>query len=163
MTFLRIWIHFVFITKDRQPLLRGDVLHQLIRHLRESTRQQKIYLDHIGGGEEHFHCLISLGKEQTIAQIARMVGDESAEWLNENQWTTYPVSWEDYYAVSVSESQLDDVRKYIRNQEKYHKHRTFGEEANEFARRYGWRIHYASGTKDKAAGSLDFSDLEERL
>ena len=42
-------------------------------------------------------------------------------------------------AVSVSESVLNKVRGYIKNQEEHHKHKTFQQEYDEFIIKYGFR------------------------
>ncbi|HTM64696.1 MAG TPA: transposase [Flavipsychrobacter sp.] len=48
--------------------------------------------------------------------------------------------WQDeYFAVSVSESILDRVREYIKNQEEHHRKKTFQEEYDEFLKRYGFQ------------------------
>lgn len=45
--------------------------------------------------------------------------------------------WQDeYFAVSVSESILERVRNYIKNQEQHHSKQTFEEEYNEFMTKY---------------------------
>ena len=159
MTFLKIWIHFIFSTKS-QLSLSQDARQQLVKFLRDMTREQKVYLDHLAVLGEHMHCLVSLGKEQTVSQVARTISDQSADWLNENGVASKNLSWDDYYAVSVSESQVEDVKRYIRNQEKYHQHKSFDEELREFFKRYGWRRPADKAKKDQVAGSLDFSDLE---
>ena len=45
--------------------------------------------------------------------------------------------WQDeYFAVSVSESAVNRVRDYLKNQEEHHKKRSFQEEYNELLRKY---------------------------
>lgn len=74
----------------------------------------------INGYEDHLHCLISIGKDQTISKIAHMIKGESAFWLNKSRMLNDFFSWQDdYFAVSVSESQLSKVINYIHNQEKH--------------------------------------------
>lgn len=160
MTYLKIWIHFVFATKNRQAPLSAEARQQLVRFMRDMTREQKIYLDHLAVLGEHMHCLLSLGKEQTISQVARIISDRSADWLNENRLAPENLTWDDYFAVSVSESQTEDVKRYIRTQEKYHQHKSFDEELQEFFKRYGWRKPSDKPKKDQVADPLDFSDLE---
>jgi len=46
----------------------------------------------------------------------------------------------------VSESGVNAVRTYIKNQEQHHKKKTFQEEYDEFMQKYGWS--YVSG-KDR--------------
>lgn len=73
--------------------------------------------------------LISLGRSQDIAKIMMLIKGESAHWLNEQRLFRGKFHWQDdYYAVSVSESQVDKVRRYISRQEEHHKAATFEKE-----------------------------------
>ena len=47
---------------------------------------------------------------------------------------------DDYFAASVSESQLPKVRDYIRNQDEHHQKLTFQEEYNKFLNSYGFQV-----------------------
>ena len=45
--------------------------------------------------------------------------------------------WADeYFAVSVSESQINKVRNYIKNQEEHHRNKTWDQEFDEFMSNY---------------------------
>ncbi|MEX2512456.1 MAG: transposase [Cyclobacteriaceae bacterium] len=58
-----------------------------------------------------------------------MIKGESSFWINKLKLTLEKFEWQDeFFAVSVSESMIDRVRDYIRNQEKHHKRKTFQEE-----------------------------------
>ena len=46
----------------------------------------------------------------------------------------------DYFAVSVSESILNRVKRYIDNQEQHHQKKTFQEEYDEFIAKYGFGV-----------------------
>ncbi|MGZ3873504.1 MAG: transposase, partial [Mucilaginibacter sp.] len=60
-------------------------------------------------------------------------------WINQNNLTSPKFSWQDdYFAVSVSESQVEAVVGYIKNQEEHHSKRSFNEEVSEFMTKYGW-------------------------
>lgn len=83
--------------------------------------------------------MISLGRDQSISKVVQLIKEESANWINKNKLVNGKFSWQDdYWAVSVSESHLMSVRKYIQNQEDHHKKITFGEEINIFMKKYGW-------------------------
>lgn len=68
MSFVKIWIHLVFATKDRQPLLTQNVRHQVHKHIMENCKDKGIFLQAIDGHIDHIHCLISLGKEIKTSQ-----------------------------------------------------------------------------------------------
>ena len=81
--------------------------------------------------------MVSLGASQTISQIAFLLKGESSHWVNENRLTLGKFEWQDeYIAVSVSESQIEKVRNYIKNQEKHHHRKSFKEEYDQFMSKY---------------------------
>ncbi len=139
MSFVKIWIHLVFSTKNRQPLILPSFKNQLYDHIRANCKQKGIYLKEVGGHVEHIHCLISLGKDQTISKITQLIKGESSFWIGRENLTKQAFSWQDdYFAVSVSESQVEAVTNYIRNQEKHHARKSFNDEVDEFMNAYGW-------------------------
>src|SRR5215510_1787484 len=122
MPFVKVWIHFVWSTKDREPMLTENVRPKVFQHIRDNAKEKGIYLDFINGHVDHVHCLISLGTGQEIEKIVQLIKGESSHWINKNKLCRGRFSWQDeYFAVSVSESVLDSVRQYIANQEEHHK------------------------------------------
>jgi len=85
--------------------------------------------------------LISLGRDQSIAQVVQLIKGESSFWINRNQVIHYKFSWQDdYFAVSVSQSHVGIVENYIKNQEEHHRNKSFSEEFDEFILRFGFRL-----------------------
>jgi putative transposase len=141
MSHVRIWVHLVFATKNRQPLLKKEFRCELYKHIAQNCLDKNIFLQSINGYTDHVHCLISLGKDQTIAKISQLIKGESSFWINQNNLTSEKFSWQDdYFAVSVSESQMEAVSNYIKNQKDHHSKKSFAEEADEFMKKYGWEI-----------------------
>lgn len=140
MSWVRVWIHLVFSTKNREPyLLTKEIREKVFQHIKEYAKEKNIWLDSINGYQEHIHCLISLNKEQSISQVAQLLKGESSYWINKNKLIKTKFIWQDdYWAVSVSEGHLKNVRNYILKQEEHHKSKTFIEEVEEFMRKYGW-------------------------
>jgi putative transposase len=131
----------VFSTKNRHPYLTQNIRYKLQNHIIENCKEKSIFLKAVNGYTEHLHCLISIGKEQTIAKIAQLIKGESAHWINKNKLTDEPFIWQDdYFAVSVSESNLEIVSNYIKNQEKHHSKKSFEEEVKEFADKYKFEL-----------------------
>jgi putative transposase len=140
MPFVKIWIHFVWSTKNRAPLLTEEIRQKVFRHIRENARTKNIHLDFINGYTDHVHCLISLGTDQTIEKTMQLIKGESSFWINKNNLCPVKFEWQDeYFAVSVSESILESVRKYIVNQEEHHKAKSFDAEFKEFMKRAGFQ------------------------
>lgn len=139
MSWVRVWIHIVFATKNREPFLNSfELRKKVFRHIKENSKAKGIYLDSVNGFEEHVHCLISLGREQSISKTAQLIKGESAFWINKNNLTNNYFVWQDdYWAASVSQDHLKKLRKYIFNQEEHHKSKLFMEEVEEFVDKYG--------------------------
>src|SRR5260221_5244977 len=136
MSFVKIWVHLVFATKNREPLLEQEFRYDIHKHIIENCAEKGIFLQSINGYTDHLHCLISLGKDQSIAKVSQLIKGESSFWINKNNLTSEKFSWQDdYFAVSVSESQVQAVINYIKNQEKHHSKKSFDEEVNEFMKR----------------------------
>jgi REP element-mobilizing transposase RayT len=141
MSFVRIWVHLVWGTKKREPLLEKPQRYEIFNHIKENAKEKDIHLDHINGYADHVHCLVSLNADQTIAKVAQLLKGESSFWVNNKTDKLLPVKldWcDDYYAVSVSESQVPAVRKYIQEQEEHHRKKTFAEECEEFMQKFGF-------------------------
>ena len=129
MSYVRIWVHVVFSTLNHEQYLTSDLRTKLIEHIRINCRNKEIFLDSIGGWSDHLHLLISLGREQNIAKLMMLIKGESANWLNKQSIIRGKFNWQDdYYAISVSESQVAKVRSYIEGQEEHHRAVPFAKE-----------------------------------
>lgn len=138
MSYTKAWIHYVWSTKNHTPLLTKEIRKVIFPHILENAREKDIWIDTVNGHKEHVHCLVSLGKKQTIAKVAQMIKGESAFWLNKQKLGANKFFWQDdYFAVSICESER--VRKYIINQEEHHKKKTYNDEVNEFMQKYGFK------------------------
>lgn len=142
MSFIKIYIHFVFSTKNRKPFLNTfDLRIKVWKHIKEYATEKGIFLDMINGYSDHCHCLISLGSDQNIEKIVQLLKGESSYWINKNKLTKEKFSWQDkYFAVSVSELVVDSVRNYIKNQEKHHQKKSFTDEYREFIEKYNFKM-----------------------
>jgi len=115
--------------------------YPLFEHIKQNTLDKKIYLDRVNGYHDHVHCIVSLGSNQTIDKIAQLIKGESSYWFNnKSSFNTSRLEWQDeYWVVSVGESQLDSVRAYIDNQVAHHRKKTFEQEYEELISNYGFQ------------------------
>jgi len=129
-----------FSTKNRTPFLHTKEIRTIvIKHIHENAKEKNIWLDCVNGHEEHAHCLISLGREQSIGKITQLIKGESSFWINDNNLLDRKFSWQDdYWAVGVSESHLKKVRRYIHSQEEHHQSVSFKKEIDDFMRKHNW-------------------------
>jgi putative transposase len=88
MPFIKLYIHFVWSTKNRIPYLDSLELRQKIwQHIKDNAIKKGIFIDFINGHEEHCHCLISLGTDQTIEKVMQLIKGESSFWINKEKLT----------------------------------------------------------------------------
>ena len=140
MPYIKIWIHLVWSTKNRQQMISSELKLKLYQHIRENANEKGIHIDFINGIEEHIHLLVSLKADQSVSKVAQLIKGESSHWVNENKLTRTKFEWqEEYVAVSVSESIVNRIREYIKNQEEHHRRMTFQEEYEMFMKKYGFK------------------------
>src|SRR5690554_413975 len=141
MPFIKVYIHFVWSTKNRYPFLDSKELRQKVwNHIRENGKKKGIFIDFVNGYTDHCHCLVSLCVDQTIQKVMQLIKGESSFWINKNELTRVKFEWQDeYYGVSVSESDIQNVREYIKNQEQHHSKKPFKDEYDEFITKYGFQ------------------------
>jgi putative transposase len=137
MPYIRIWIHIIWTTKNRERIITKQIKSKLLNHIRENAKTKNIFIDFINCGPEHIHATISLGSDQTISKVMQLIKGESSNWINKNKLVQGRFEWQDeYIAVSVSESMINKVRDYIKNQEEHHRRKSFAEEYDEFIAKY---------------------------
>jgi putative transposase len=139
MSYIKIWIHAVWGTKNRLPLLRGPILSQVCKHISNNAKEKGIYIDTINGYDEHVHVLMLLKHDFSISKQIQLLKGESSLWINKNNITKLNFEWADkYFAASVSDDKIDKVRAYILNQQEHHKRYTFADEYKLFLKGIGY-------------------------
>jgi putative transposase len=137
MPFVKVMIHAVWGTKNRESFLTDKIRPLVIEHIKVNAHLKKIFIDTINGHTEHLHCLFGLNADMSLSKAMQLIKGVSAFWANKNNLIKSKFEWADeYFAASVSESALDRVRAYIRNQEEHHKKITFTQEYQEFLDKY---------------------------
>jgi putative transposase len=129
MSHTRIWVHTVWSTKNREPMLTRQIQSEAFPHIIAKSRDMHVAIDTINGVEDHVHALVKLNPEQSIAWVMQLIKGEASHWINQYCQTSCRFQWqEEYYAVSVSESAVNRVRRYIRRQEEHHREESSREE-----------------------------------
>jgi putative transposase len=122
-TYVGNFIHCIFSTKERRPLLPADRTVDLYAYLGGIARSEGFTLIAAGGTANHLHLLFDLPATDSLSTAVQKLKGSSSRWLGRT------FAWQEGYgAFSVSPSQLSAVKKYIRNQEQHHRKRTFEEE-----------------------------------
>lgn len=141
MSFVKIWIHAVWATKSRKPLLIKASRKEIFNHIHENALTKGILIEVVNGHLEHVHGLFRLKNDQSISKVMQLIKGESSYWVNKEKLLKQKLQWqEEYFAVSVSESQVVNVRNYILHQEEYHREKTYIEEYDKFIRKYKFQV-----------------------
>lgn len=117
----RIWLHIVFTTKGRQPLISAELESKLYEVIKQEASSMDCHLDKINGMPDHIHLLIQLHPSKSLADFIKQIKGASSYQVNQNDWISDKFGWQKGYgAFSVSKSQLSNVRRYIDNQKIHH-------------------------------------------
>jgi REP element-mobilizing transposase RayT len=139
MSYVKIWLHCVWSTKNRDQIIPHSFRPEVLKHFRENAEEKNIALDYINAHENHVHALINLGKQQNLATIMQYLKGESSFWINSKKILSSQFSWQDdYFAVSVGHSQVERIRNYIKNQDEHHQKMSWEEEVDLFMKKYGF-------------------------
>lgn len=140
MSFTRAWVHAVWGTKNREPVLHEKQRTLLFDHIKEYARSKEIFILCINRHVDHVHCLFALNAEIPLAKTMQLLKGESAYWANKQNLIKPKLSWAaEYFAASVSESVLKNVKAYINNQEEHHRKVTFLQEYETFLEKTGMK------------------------
>ena len=133
----RVYLHTVFSTKNREPILADDWRDELFHVLGGAANNLGCQSLLVGGVADHVHMLISLGRTITIADAIGKIKSTSSLWINQTRGLPSPFHWQaGYGAFSVSQSNVEAVREYIRRQPEHHARQEFKDEFREWLQRY---------------------------
>lgn len=137
-SFNKIWIHAIWSTKERSPLINLSVEQKVYQFISEELREQGCPDRIINGMPDHIHCLFLLNPKKSIAEIIKQIKGSSSHFINQNDLIAAKFAWQTGYAAySVSESVVNKVFQYIHNQKAHHAKKTFQQEYDEFIKLYG--------------------------
>ena len=128
-TFTQLYVHCVFAVKYRAGMLHTEWDERLRLYISATVQNNGHKMLAINNVPDHLHLLVGLNPNQSISEMMRLVKCDSAEWINKEKLTQQKFHWQEGYgAFSNSRSQVDNVVKYIINQQENHKKVTFLDE-----------------------------------
>jgi REP element-mobilizing transposase RayT len=138
----QIYVHLIFSTKERQPLLWDGAFRQRTHaYLAGVCKHQDSPAVVIGGVADHVHILSRLGRTIDVATLVRELKRDSSKWIKETDPKLRAFHWQaGYGAFSVSPSHVDALVRYIKDQPEHHRVVTFQEEFRRICKKYGLEI-----------------------
>jgi putative transposase len=130
-------LHLVYSTKQRQPWIPKEHRAGLFAYQAGILEDWDSPVLVIGGVEDHVHTLLALSKNHAMKKIVEEVKEGSSKWMKIDGPKNTNFHWQaGYAAFSVSQSNLDEVKRYIEKQEEHHRKMTFQDELRALLRRH---------------------------
>jgi len=140
----KILVHMTFSTKDRVRAIAYPELRQVLNEYTGGIfRNLKCPAIIVESVIDHMHILYLQARTVATSEVAETVKKETSRWLKEQKPDVkdpflLKFAWQKgYTAFSVSESNLEAVKKYIEGQEEHHRRVTFQEEYRQFLKKHG--------------------------
>jgi REP element-mobilizing transposase RayT len=131
-------VHALFSTKDREPWLEAEVKDEIFRYLGGTVNQLGGQSLLVNGVPDHVHMLFVQPATLSIADLMEKVKANSSGWIKKRWRDRSYFGWQTgYTAFSVSKSQVEQVKRYIQNQEEHHRKVSFREEVLAFLKKNG--------------------------
>jgi putative transposase len=106
----RVWLHLVWATLERRPLLTKSAAVKLSAHLYDYAKEKGIYLKINFVNADHVHALVDLPTNLCVEDVMQLFKGGSSHWINENNLVPGKFGWGRGYGVfSVSESGVAEV------------------------------------------------------
>ncbi len=136
-TFSQIYIHVVFAVKGRQNLLQKPWRDEVFKYMAGIIKGKNQKPIIVNGVSDHVHLLIGMKPSICLSDLVRDIKNNTTNFIKEKKFQTGEFAWQEGYgAFSYSHSQVDDVYRYILNQEVHHQKRTFKEEYLDFLEKF---------------------------
>src|SRR5436305_5583592 len=112
---VQIYVHLVFSTKDRRPLLQDRAFRERTHaYLAGICKNQDSPSLRVGGVEDHIHILCRLSKTLDVAALIREIKRDSSKWIKDENPQLSEFHWQNGYgAFSVSPSHVEPLKHYI--------------------------------------------------
>ena len=140
-SYTQIYIQYIFTVKGIENFLPSQHNEELQKYIRGIVEKRKSILVAINNTPDHVHILISLNPNCSISKLIQEIKSISTKFINDNKWIKGKFQWQKGYgAFSYSKSHIENVKKYIEEQQRHHQSRTFREEFIDFLEKF--RIEY---------------------
>lgn len=131
------YIHLIFSTKYREAQMKKEDFPDIYAYISGILTNLDCPLITIGGTSNHLHILCVLNKNIALSKMVEEIKKSTSRWIKGKGSFYRQFAWQDGYgAFSVSQSKVETVSQYIRNQETHHATRTFEEELRIFLNEY---------------------------
>jgi REP element-mobilizing transposase RayT len=140
-TYTQLYFHVVFAVKHRNNLISIEWKDELYIYISGiiANKDQKLMI--VNGMPNHIHLLIGTKPNCNLSDLVRDIKSNSSKWINDKGFVSGKFEWQTGFgAFTVSQSGIDNVIEYIKNQEKHHSKKSFRDEYIEILN--GYKIEF---------------------
>jgi putative transposase len=115
------YLHFIWGTWDRLPLITPDNEQQVYRSIIDQCNLLNCSVIALGGVADHVHLLVRFPATITIAQFMKSVKGSTSHLMTHRINSEEFFKWQGAYAVySVSGADVPRIKTYIQYQKEHH-------------------------------------------
>lgn len=131
-TFTQIYFHVVFGTRFRKELIPTNFQPELNKYICGIIGQRGHKCFIVNGVSDHIHLFFSFNQNDLLPELVREIKRTSGVFIRE-KLSNRRFRWQNGYgAFSVNHQGIENVYKYIENQQERHKNKTFFQEYEEY-------------------------------
>ncbi|NPD45710.1 IS200/IS605 family transposase [Lentimicrobium sp. S6] len=136
-TFTQLYIQMVFAVDFRKALLTKEIRPQVFKYIGGIINDLGHKTIIVNGVSDHVHAFVGLNPKISISDTVHDIKRSSSLFINDNQLSNFHFKWQPGFgAFSYSRSHIDNVYKYIQNQEEHHKKEKFKTEYIKFLKKF---------------------------
>lgn len=128
-SFTQLYVQLVIAVYMRDNALTDRIRPRVIEYIGGIVGGMKHKPLIVNGAMDHMHILLGMNPSVSISDTVAAIKKNSTVFINQNRLVMGQFRWQEGYgAFSYSRSELDNVYRYIQNQDKHHARKSFREE-----------------------------------
>ena len=128
-TYFQMYIQAVFAVKFRRAVIDKQWRLELMAVIGNLINETGCSTIVVNGVEDHVHCFFALKPSISVSDVMKHAKAKSSKWINESGFLPDRFEWQGGFGTfSYSRSHINDVIRYIQNQEQHHSKTTFMKE-----------------------------------
>ena len=125
MPYFRLYYHFIWATRNREPLVTPAIEESLYGYVIGKIDHLQCFFHTIGGIENHIHLVVSIPPTIAVAPFIKIIKGSSSHFVNEKLAPTNAFGWQHGYgAFTIDHIDLKTIVNYVRNQKTHHQQGT---------------------------------------
>jgi REP element-mobilizing transposase RayT len=118
---LELYLHLVWATWDRLPLIDSDLERRLHRMMISMAQAQDCDVLAMNGMPDHVHLVVRLPATISIADLAKQIKGTSSRFVNETAKPEAFFKWQGSYgAFTMSRWDVERIVNYVDQQKEHH-------------------------------------------